>query len=86
MRKLSFSFLSGIFLLYAKMEENYGLARHAMAVYERATEGVLPEEQNEVRFEKLKLKLILREFSVCVFSKKIIIIVASYMAFKSITR
>ncbi|XP_033643513.1 pre-mRNA-splicing factor SYF1-like [Asterias rubens] len=41
-------FAKGIFLLYAKMEENYGLARHAMAVYERATEGVLPEEQNEM--------------------------------------
>ena len=46
---ISLSVCTGIFLLYAKLEENYGLARHAMAVYERATEGVLPEEQNEVR-------------------------------------
>ena len=39
---------SAIYLLYAKLEENYGLARHAMAVYDRATKGVLPEEQYEV--------------------------------------
>ena len=38
-----------IFLLYAKLEEEHGLARHAMAVYERATKAVLPEEQYEVR-------------------------------------
>lgn len=33
------------YLLYAKLEEDYGLARHAMSVYERATKAVLPEEQ-----------------------------------------
>ena len=35
--------------MYAKLEENHGLARHAMAVYERSTKAVLPEEQFEVR-------------------------------------
>ena len=34
--------------MYAKLEEEHGLARHAMAVYDRATQAVLPEEQNEV--------------------------------------
>ncbi|XP_072014500.1 LOW QUALITY PROTEIN: pre-mRNA-splicing factor SYF1-like [Amphiura filiformis] len=41
-------FTKAIYLLYAKLEENYGLARHAMAVYDRATKGVLPEEQYEM--------------------------------------
>ncbi|XP_060607021.1 pre-mRNA-splicing factor SYF1-like [Ruditapes philippinarum] len=41
-------FAKAIFLLYAKLEEEYGLARHAMAVYDRATQAVLPEEQNEM--------------------------------------
>ena len=40
--------LPDLYLLYAKLEEEYGLARHAMAVYERATTAVLPEEQFEV--------------------------------------
>lgn len=37
-----------LYLLYAKLEEEHGLARHAMAVYERATGAVLPEERFEV--------------------------------------
>ncbi|XP_018799467.1 PREDICTED: pre-mRNA-splicing factor SYF1 [Bactrocera latifrons] len=32
------------YLLYAKLEEEHGLARHAMAVYDRATSAVKPEE------------------------------------------
>lgn len=32
------------YLLYAKLEEDHGLARHAMAVYERATTAVKQEE------------------------------------------
>ncbi|MCL4124616.1 UNVERIFIED_CONTAM: hypothetical protein GTU68_065487 [Idotea baltica] len=32
-------------LLYAKMEEESGLARHAMQIYSRATKAVLPEEK-----------------------------------------
>jgi len=42
-----FSFLA-IYLLYAKLEEEHGLARHAMGVYDRATKAVLSEEQYEV--------------------------------------
>ncbi|XP_062622386.1 pre-mRNA-splicing factor SYF1-like [Saccostrea cucullata] len=41
-------FAKSFFLLYAKLEEEHGLARHAMAVYDRATKAVLPEEQNEM--------------------------------------
>ena len=37
-----------LYLLYAKLEEDYGLTRRAMSVYERATEAVLPEEQYDV--------------------------------------
>ncbi|ETN67683.1 XPA-binding protein 2 [Anopheles darlingi] len=33
-----------LYLLYAKLEEEHGLARHAMAVYERATTAVKEEE------------------------------------------
>ncbi|GCC31864.1 hypothetical protein chiPu_0010324 [Chiloscyllium punctatum] len=41
-------FAKTIYLLYAKLEEEYGLARHAMAVYERATKAVEPLEQYEM--------------------------------------
>ncbi len=37
-----------IYLLYAKLEEGYGLARHAMAVYERATQAVETEERHHM--------------------------------------
>lgn len=40
---------AAVYLLYAKLEEEHGLARHAMAVYDRATRAVLPEEQYEVK-------------------------------------
>lgn len=39
-----------LYLLYASVEEEHGLARHAMAVYERATKAVLPQEQFEVDY------------------------------------
>lgn len=42
------NFAKALYLLYAKLEEEHGLARHAMAVYERATSAVLPEEMFEV--------------------------------------
>ena len=35
--------------MYARLEEDHGLARHAMALYDRATKAVLPAEQFEVR-------------------------------------
>ncbi|KAF6214821.1 hypothetical protein GE061_009564, partial [Apolygus lucorum] len=41
-------FAKSLYLLFAKLEEDHGLARHAMAVYERATSAVLPEEMFEV--------------------------------------
>ncbi|CAH2275285.1 pre-mRNA-splicing factor SYF1 [Pelobates cultripes] len=41
-------FAKNIFLLYAKLEEEHGLARHAMALYERATQAVEPVEQYEM--------------------------------------
>lgn len=34
-----------LYIMYADFEERYGLARHAMAVYDRATRAVVPEEQ-----------------------------------------
>lgn len=36
------------YLLYAKLEEEHGLARHAMAVYERATTAVKESEMTEM--------------------------------------
>jgi hypothetical protein len=40
--------ITALYLLYAKLEEEHGLARHAMSVYERATNAVLPEEKFDV--------------------------------------
>lgn len=37
------------YLLYARFEEQFGLARHALAIYERATNAVQPTEKFEVR-------------------------------------
>ncbi|XP_043578580.1 pre-mRNA-splicing factor syf1 homolog isoform X2 [Bombus pyrosoma] len=41
-------YAKALYLLYAKLEEEHGLARHAMSVYERATNAVLPEEKFEM--------------------------------------
>ena len=38
-------FAKNFYLLYAKCEEEYGLAKHAMTIYDRAVQSVLPEEQ-----------------------------------------
>ena len=46
---ITFFSIPALYLLYAKLEESHGLARHAMAVYDRATSAVLPEEQYDVR-------------------------------------
>ena len=56
-----------IFLLYAKLEEEHGLARHAMAVYDRATKAVLPEEQYEVENDFLYNYKLWFFVSVCFF-------------------
>ena len=39
---------SALYLLYAQLEEEWGLARHAMAVYERATRAVEPAQQYDM--------------------------------------
>ncbi|XP_015589714.1 pre-mRNA-splicing factor SYF1 [Cephus cinctus] len=41
-------YAKALYLLYAKLEEDHGLARHAMSVYERATSAVLPEQRFEM--------------------------------------
>lgn len=41
-------FAKSLYLLYAKLEEDHGLARHAMAIYDRGCKGVLPEQQFEM--------------------------------------
>ncbi|KAL1497113.1 hypothetical protein ABEB36_008125 [Hypothenemus hampei] len=41
-------FAKHLYLLYAKLEEEHGMARHAMAVYERATKAVPEKEMLEV--------------------------------------
>ncbi len=41
-------FAKAIYLLYSKLEENHGLARRAIKIYERATEAVLPEDRYEM--------------------------------------
>jgi len=39
---------AAFYLDYAKLEEEHGLSRHAMAVYNRACEAVPPEEQKDM--------------------------------------
>ncbi|KAF5275792.1 hypothetical protein FQR65_LT16525 [Abscondita terminalis] len=41
-------YAKSLYLLYAKLEEEHGMARHAMAVYERATTAVPQEEMFEI--------------------------------------
>jgi len=48
--QINFCLFVALYLLYAKLEEEYGLARHAMSVYERATNAVLLEERFDVIF------------------------------------
>ena len=40
--------LQDLYLAYARLEEEHGLARHAMAVYDRAVNHVAPEDKLEV--------------------------------------
>lgn len=39
---------AALYLLYAQLEEEWGLARHAMAVYERATRAVEPAQRYDM--------------------------------------
>merc|ERR1712013_831061 len=41
-------FAKNFYLMYAKLEENHGLSRHAMAVYERATKAIPKAEQYDM--------------------------------------
>jgi len=41
-------FAKPIYLLYARLEEDHGLARHAMEIYDRATKAIQPEDQYEM--------------------------------------
>ncbi|KAI9487355.1 MAG: pre-mRNA splicing factor Syf-1 [Benjaminiella poitrasii] len=41
-------FAKPIFLMYGKLEEEHGLARHAMRIYDRATKGVADEDRMEM--------------------------------------
>lgn len=38
-----------IILMYGKLEEDHGLARHAMRIYDRGTRAVSDEDRLEVR-------------------------------------
>ena len=49
-------FCIAFYLLYVKLEEQYGLARHAMSIYERATSALPDGEKLEVRTLKESLK------------------------------
>lgn len=37
-----------LYLMYGKLEEEHGLARHAMRIYDRATKAVADEDRLEV--------------------------------------
>ena len=41
------------YLLYVKLEEQYGLARHAMSIYERATSALPDGEKLEVHVHRI---------------------------------
>ena len=59
-------YAKNIFLLYAKLEENYGLAKHALAIYSAATKAVLPEEKFDmflVYIARVRLILIRTSFA-----------------------
>lgn len=48
LEKCPAKFAKAFYLMYARLEEDHGLARHAMALYDRATKAVLPAEQFEI--------------------------------------
>ena len=39
-----------LFLMYAKLEEDFGLVRRSMSIFDRATQVVADEDKFEVRF------------------------------------
>ena len=54
--------------MYSKLEEDFGLSRHAMAVYERAAKAVPKEEKYEVSLRfyyfLMTLSLVVPNFSI----------------------
>nr|CAH8862988.1 unnamed protein product [Trichobilharzia regenti] len=48
LEKCPAKYAKALHLLYARLEEQHGLARRAIRIYERATEAVLPEEKFEM--------------------------------------
>jgi pre-mRNA-splicing factor SYF1 len=49
LEKCPAKFCKSLFLMYAQLEEEYGLAKRAMGVYDRATQVVQDEDKFEVR-------------------------------------
>ena len=47
------NFCKPIYLLYGKLEEEHGLAKRAMAVYDRATRAVEAKDRMEVSLDGL---------------------------------
>jgi pre-mRNA-splicing factor SYF1 len=43
-----------LFLMYAQLEEEHGLAKRALSIYDRATRGVADEDKFEVTLLYLK--------------------------------
>lgn len=41
-------FCKPLYLMYGKLEEEHGLAKRAMSIYERATQAVVDEDKFEV--------------------------------------
>ena len=48
LEKCPAKYCKALYLLYAQMEENHGLARHALKVYNRATKCVPPDQKLEL--------------------------------------
>jgi pre-mRNA-splicing factor SYF1 len=47
-----------LYLMYGKLEEEHGLARHAMRIYDRATRAVSDEDRLEVTFASSNAQMI----------------------------
>ena len=60
-------FAKNLYLLYAKLEEQHGLDRRALKIYERATNAVEPKEKEEVNHSFFVLIVVRRAYSHCFF-------------------
>lgn len=50
-------FCKPLFLMFAQLEEEHGLAKRAMSIYDRATQAVKSEDKFEVRPPRFALPL-----------------------------